>query len=178
MSFWIQVSTPRIRPSQGVVAEDLAAALQLMYVMETEDAVMSWNGVRIAVGYKYDLSIIIEDVLSLLLSLASDAQGEMQVLFGSDTLRGDWRCSWTNGRLEVLARWDSLAGNVESAANACARLEVGIGEFLAEWRGVLQRVASDVERSGIFVEDQQQLRILHDILNRTTGVGRLYAYNA
>ncbi|BAY41833.1 hypothetical protein NIES2111_62290 (plasmid) [Nostoc sp. NIES-2111] len=71
MSFYIQVSNPIFLYSPSEIVSDLAEAIQVIYPMETEKAFIIWNHTYIPLSYKYNLSVIIDDILPMLSDLTS-----------------------------------------------------------------------------------------------------------
>ena len=74
MYFAIQVCNPIIQVSLEKQVEYLEEAIETIFSEDTEDAYFLWNWIPIRVSYKYDLSIIIEDILILLDDLLSSEQ--------------------------------------------------------------------------------------------------------
>src|SRR5258705_95085 len=101
MRFWIQAGNPRHFPILGKDVSDLSEAIEEIFPMETEDAIIVWNQSLIPISYKYDLSVMIDDVLPMLARLLDRTSGSDQVNFGSDTFQTDWSLNWTEGDLSI-----------------------------------------------------------------------------
>ena len=58
MNFYIQASNPRaLKPS--FIEENLSAAIESVFPMNTENAILFWNHIAIPLSYKYDISYMV-----------------------------------------------------------------------------------------------------------------------
>jgi hypothetical protein len=148
MFFGIQVSAPRcVDDSQlGAEAESLKEVIEDLFEHDTEDAYLNWNGSRIALNYKYDISVIIPEILSMVDTLLECRHGTNVVQWPSNTFRATWHLSWSNGQLTILADWIQLTGRVESSLQSVSKLEVQVDDFVAEWSELLRFLASRFDR--------------------------------
>lgn len=130
--FSMQVSAPRTLNASVRDADSLADVLQEIFAHECEDAYPNWNGVRIALNYKYDVSEIIGDVVLMLDSLTERPYGECVIEWPSSSFRASWHVRWSDGRLAISADWIRVTGGIEAALRSVPRLEISIDEFIAE----------------------------------------------
>lgn len=68
--------------------------MQSIYLLDAEDAVMIWKGEEISLGYKYDVSIILEDILHMLDTLTGAESGQQRIAWPSNSFRCDWTMKW------------------------------------------------------------------------------------
>src|SRR5437016_710667 len=113
MNFEIQACNPKTRKPTEIRVEDLAAAIQAVFRLDSEDAILFWNWVPVRISYKYDLSVMIDDLLTLLNDLLSVPGGRRSVYWGSNTFQAEWHLVWADGRVAITAQWESVAGNYE-----------------------------------------------------------------
>lgn len=171
--FVIQASEPRVLPSHGPTGT-LAEALSLIFPDRTEEAYLIWNWIPVRINYKYDLSVMIDDVPDLLGKLLRETVGSHRVYWGSNSFLAEWKLAWSGGSLSVEADWKSVAGDYADLLNSRSRLEIGHQEFVWEWKALLNRVIKSVEASGIEIVNQSQLRIIREIEAKIPQFGRLY----
>ena len=175
MPFWIQVGNPTTVSSPAFRKDtDLPEALQAMFPMETEDAIVAWNHVLIPVSYKYDLSVILEDVLELLNRLVGKRRDSFSISFGSDTFQTKWQVTQVSADLRIESHWSGVSGSIEPLLNQRSLLEIPVTEFLSEWKELLRMVLDCCQRSGLSEMDCQGIRALHQMVRQIPGNGRLY----
>jgi hypothetical protein len=175
MIFAIQASRPAVLiPTEQEVA-DLAAAIQVIFPMNTEDAILTWNHIPVRIGYKYDLSVLIDDLLPLLLDVITLEEGHREISGGSDTFSVEWSIDWKKDHLSVLAKWHSVAGGYADLLNSRNKIEITRDQFLREWKSILRTLIDSFDEVKISIMDMANLEILRDIEKRITGWGELYS---
>ncbi len=152
MHFSIQAGKPKFQISNGITAEDLSEAIQIIFPMETDDASINWNGTFISMSYKYDLSVMIDDLLPLLLSVQVSDEGQYRVHFGSNTFNTEWQISWKSDELLLNAHWEENFEDLNLVEKNCSRLKISRTTFLKEWNGVLENLRQSVESSGVSIK--------------------------
>jgi len=65
-NFHIEPGTPEHCTVDGGLARDLGDAIQAAFPLETEDAQLVWHRLSVPLSYKYDFSVIIEDIIAML----------------------------------------------------------------------------------------------------------------
>src|SRR5882757_2636902 len=103
MRFWIQAGNPRSLPLLGKDVSDLSEAIEEVFPMMTEDAIIVWNRSFIPISYKFDLSVIIDELLPLLTRLLDTSGGCDQIRFGASAFYTTWDLTWTADDLEISA---------------------------------------------------------------------------
>jgi hypothetical protein len=169
MKFAIQVCNPTITYPHNRMVSDLAEAIETIFPMNTEDAFLLWNLVPIRLNYKYDVSVLIDDILPLLQTMLSQAEGNYQVSWGSDTFQADWSLNWSQDQLTIQTVWHQVTGHYEDLLNSRPELVIEYDKFLHEWDGLLRKVSESLYRVGIKVEDQDQLSLLYTIQGKLAG---------
>jgi hypothetical protein len=174
MSFVIQVGNPIVLDRHTVVAADVADALQRIFPMDTEAAILIWNRVPVRLSYKYDVSVIIDDVLPMIDAVLSSPSGAYQAGWGSNSFNGRWTLHWGAGSIALYATWLSVTGDYEDLLTSRSSLTIARNAFLREWQSLLSTVARALERSGIQITDQAGRQTLERIAAALPGPGVLY----
>ena len=155
--FEIKPGVPRPGEIAGGAADDLSDAVQTAFPLETDDAIVLWNGVAIPLSYKYDVSIILEDVIGMLESCRIGAARTIYVNFGSDTFNADWTVQLREDSVAVTAVWNSVVGDREAELNKCSTLVINRDDFTSQWLGVLCRAIEGVKAARIRIRDESLL---------------------
>ncbi|MBE9117232.1 hypothetical protein IQ249_15130 [Lusitaniella coriacea LEGE 07157] len=175
MNFCIQVSNPVFLYSPNEIASDLAEAIQVIFPMETEKVFIVWNCIYIPLSYKYDISVIIDDILPMLSDVTNKKKGSYRVFFGSDTFNAEWNLSWYDESIYISAKWNNLAGNlVDLALSNCSKLETKIEIFLSEYKKLLQQLSIAVEKSELSIVEQESYKLMLDLQASIKNYGSLY----
>jgi len=175
MKFLIQISNPRTVPCKSKRFEDLSDAIQEIYPMYTEDSYIQWNHIPISLDYKYDISIIIIDILEMIKTLLASEQGSYEVTFGSNTFCADWKLKWDGGEIQIESDWAGVSGNIEKILNERSKLNINKKQFLAEWKMLLQRLITDLDNPEVSFEDSHEWELLKELESSITDSGVLYS---
>lgn len=156
MSFWIQTGNPALQ-DVDVVADNMADAITMLYPLDTDQLILSWNLVPIALTYCEDVQVLVDDIVVLLEQLRDPASESARVYWGSSTFRAEWWLRRDGTDLVVESRWDSTNGNYEFLLNDRARLTVDAVDFTREWLKVLHRLVEDVAAKSVAMENADML---------------------
>jgi|GEM_PF-1975116 len=167
MIFLIHPGNPAWQEPESPVAEDLAEAVEAVFSMETEDAVMVWGNQAVPVSYKYDMSVIAEDVIFMLECLRAENRGEETFFFSSDTFSSEWLMKWDDSRLFIDPTWNSVSENRHGELNAVGAAEVSVSHFVGQWTMVLEKIYEAVLMSGVTMEDRKNFDALGSLLGYT-----------
>ncbi len=177
-SFAIQVGNPLVDRSIAGIFQDLSDVVQEAFHWPTEDAILYWNRIPVRISYKYDLYVMMDDILPTLGEVLNTEEGSSYVRWASNTFDGAWDIQWRQGCITVVAKWNKIVGGYEKVLQDQPQIEVTVDEFLAEWRGLLGKVLEAVDREGVDVEDRTNLDILKHIMASVPRYGQLYAHSA
>ncbi len=161
-------------PSYHIVeCEDmlsLSEYIESIFSMYAEDAIMRWNGICVPIGYKYDLSYMIDDILIILDDLFSKSYGKRMVAWLPDTFRSNWNIFWNKEDVAVDASWWTVVGNegVEIKLNQNRRVLMGRKQFVAEWQKLLAVVVSIIKDDGSCKVKREELDRLFCVFERAT----------
>jgi hypothetical protein len=172
MSLVVQTGEPHVLTTREVVP-DLQGALQTIYPMATERAILFWNGIPVRLDYKYDLSLMLDELLRMVLVLSDPHEHELGISWGSDTFTAVWQMEWGGDRLLVRSGWESIGGGYERLLNSRHELEMSRRQFMAEWKMLFLKIADAIDRSGITIS-AEVLNKLVDTAAQIPGRGWLY----
>lgn len=165
MDFWIQASNPKGTGAYDAEDGNLGEAVETAFPLNTESAVVVWHHLYIALSYKYDLSVMIIDLMSMLRTLTRPGPGTHEVQWASNTFLSHWVLQWSaEGELAIDAEWTSVVGVPEYVLNRTGGVCIRKSQFLAEWKEVLGRVLATLTASGYEdakVAGLSELRLLH-----------------
>lgn len=176
-SFIIQANNPFVQIPLQKEYEQISSAIQNIFPMETEDLILRWNRMPIKVEYKYDLSILIDDIIYMLEKLIFESKGEYRVGWGSDTFRGSWQLTWENNIITIKSIWDSIVGNYIDALNKENKIQLELNNFISEWKIVLKKIIESFEKAGIVItEERDLLNKMYEIESKIPKYGKLYSH--
>lgn len=121
-SFAIQASQPRTEASYDPDDESLCDAVQSTFPLRTESMLIVWNGVYIPLGYKCDVSFIVDDGLDLLDAMLTSATGRRTIHWPSNTFASSWVVEWDPSNVVIEATWRAVVGGTEACSRQVARL--------------------------------------------------------
>ncbi|WP_405288860.1 hypothetical protein [Methanobrevibacter sp.] len=148
MNFVIQASKPRISGEYNLGDRDISEAIETIFPMNTESAILQWNCISIPLSYKYDISYMIWDILNLLEQLQTEPQGMMMIQWLPDTFRVDWKIVWKDNQMTIKSYWESVVGGLEELLNQKPVISLKIDNFLYEWKEVLYTLICALKDSG------------------------------
>lgn len=172
--FSIQASNPRALSSFQAEDEGLVDAIQTVFPLESEFAFIIWNWVYVPVSYKYDFSLMIEDVINLLEAMMAASNGELAISWASNTFSATWKVSWEQ-ETTVAATWDSTLGDTASLLRERSSLTVPTQDFIAEWKRPLELVGNALVTAGYKARELPGLERLVRVSQRIPRYGVLYS---
>lgn len=149
-------------------------AIELSTELHQEHLIIYWNHVAIPVSYKYDLSVIVDDILELIEFLLDENATEKTLQWASNTFRASWVLRKDKDQLTIDSNWESISGNIEPLLNERSTLEISLADFLAEWKEVLKVSYSLVEDCSGDAEFEATKSQILNYINNIPGEGLLY----
>lgn len=147
-------------PTQAGVKDprdtSLGEALESCFPDSVDGARLWWNGVSVPLSYKYDLSIIIHDVVALVRWLRTSTQGTFSICWPSNTFRTDWQLALAGGRVQITASWRSVSaqeGPLEDALNAAPVVEADQAALMNQWAALLRLAHHRLHDTGYTPEE-------------------------
>jgi hypothetical protein len=173
MSFYIQASNPTFYSPTESYDDSLKEVIEAIFPYEAEYAFIVWNGFPISLRYKYDVGMIINDVLSIInLLLFSEVQ-VCQVKLDCFAFSTLWQMKWSDDSLTIASEWFRTSGKYEDWLNKYNQIEIKKSTFIAEWKMLLQVVIKAIEETNRKV-DYKSLRNLYKTESEITRFGRKY----
>ena len=172
MCFAIQASNPTTLEARDD-STTLSDAIESVFPLNTEDAILKWNYIFVPLGYKYDMCLLIDDVLNIITEMHTHPQGSLTVTWPSSTFLATWRMTWAAGTLDVHAEWFDVVGSTETLLTSRPDLKIGIDDFIAEWKRPLQIIESALTAAG-YDESLPGLGLLRATIANIVGEGELY----
>jgi hypothetical protein len=172
MKFFVQASDPQ---TSCFMSEDdltLAEAIETIFPLHTDFAILVWNDVYVPLTYKYDISIIINDVLIMLASLIASEKGSTTIHWPSNTFRARWILTWSAAELVIISSWESVIGGTEFLLNKAPVLTIEKKVFLSEWVNLLRKVSNSVLTRSGSIDPTPVLADLDSVLNRIISEGK------
>lgn len=178
MTFWIQASSPRITGVADPDDRDITTALQGVFPLWTEHALLVWNHAFVPLSYKLDLSIMSMDVLEMLALLLDREAGTHDIAWPSNSFRVDWTLAWSGSQLFVDATWDVVLGRLQPVLADAGSITVERGQFLGEWKAVLDQMYRGLTTCGYSQDRVEGMRQLDAIRRRIPQHGVLYSQSS
>jgi hypothetical protein len=178
MVFYIQISNPEFNKDINIAsAETLSEAIEDIFPMETEDAIINWNGTRIPLSYKYDISCICEDIIEMAERLLVEKKGNIQIEWPSNTFRATWDLTWEGNEIECSAIWHDVSGNMEEVLNCKNQISMSLDDFLSEWGSIIRKITDCLLASGFNHIKLPILERMKTINDKIKSPGTLYRLN-
>lgn len=177
-SFAIQASQPRTEASYDPDDESLCDAVQSTFPLRTESMLIVWNGVYIPLGYKYDVSFIVDDGLDLLDAMLTSATGRRTIHWPSNTFASSWVVEWDPSNVVIEATWRAVIGGTEAMLEASGPVTGPVDAFTCEWKRPLEIVDAAVRSAGYSEQQIPRLALLSSVAKRIPGYGQLYVARA
>jgi hypothetical protein len=176
MTFHIQLSNPVTSSYiEDDNVESLGEVIEDLFQLDTEDAFICWNGISIALSYKYDISVIISDILDMLKEITSSSSGNITVNWPSNTFRAEWDIAWVDDELTCKSNWKSVSGSIESILNQHSVVTTTTTNFINEWGSLLNYLANCLTRAGVKIEHLEEAKVLAKLQPKILKSGRLYS---
>ncbi|MGC4070805.1 MAG: hypothetical protein QM784_40250 [Polyangiaceae bacterium] len=99
-------------------------------------------------SYKYDLSMMIDDVLGLVEELIARERGSREIHWPSNTFACSWWVEWAEGEVSINSEWRSVVGNVEGVLALKPKIVMKSADFIAEWKKPLERILFALTSAG------------------------------
>jgi hypothetical protein len=145
MTFTLDAGRPAFVAARDESDSTVSDAMQTVFPLE-ERALLEWNGVAFPLGYKYDLSVMLDDIVEMVLAIREAESGSFQVDWPSSGFPYQWTIGWDTSWVEVQAHARDEPGAMNLSGRE--RVRVHRGSFVAAWRALLGTVLSCLEEAG------------------------------
>lgn len=174
MEFCIQAGAPRSYVKFDEDDENLWEAIESVYPLYTENGIIIWNGIYVPISYKYDVSIMISDVIKMLQAIQENEKGDMEICWSSDTFDSLWNIKWNSSDIEITAKWNNVMGGLVEILNSKPFIKVDKKEFVFEWKMMLETIKKALNNAGYTELILPDFKDLNTILNQIPKFGKLY----
>jgi hypothetical protein len=147
MDFCIQAGAPR---SLDVFNDDdktLCEAMETVFPLFAEFAFIIWNNIYIPITYKYDISLMLDDIITMLEKLTGPS-GTYSIHWPSNTFEVTWAIEWEGNDVKIHGEWNSVIGNLEGLLSDNNNLELKKESFIYEWKGILENAYRALSKAG------------------------------
>jgi hypothetical protein len=172
--FAVQASNPRSLVAFDAEDQSLSDAIQTVFPLEAEYALIVWNWIYIPLNYKYDVSLIVDDLIELVEAISMNSNGKRVIMFPSNTFSATWDIEWNTETITIDAEWHSVLGNTEAMLALRPKVVVATTDFICEWKCLLETVAKALNNADYRCEGVAGLRRLQDIIGKLHSHGILY----
>ena len=146
MNFEIQTCNPQNKACYNNDTK-ISEAIYTIFPLETEDAILFWGDTDISLSYRYDISIMIDDIIPMMFALQSEYNGKWFVCWPSDTFAADWIFEWHGDALIITTSWYGEL-TVESYLNGHNVLHIDKQKFLGEWKKIIDILIKNLLECG------------------------------
>ena len=153
MCFSIDTGQPGIIGGQVATYRDCSEAIEDMFEWPTNEAYIVFGEYTIQVMYKYDLCVMIDDIIDMIHQLDVRNSGNCNIEFGSSSFRTGWELSWNEDDLGITAHWESIVCNPKDLVGKTTNISVSKMLFIKEWLKILQVIKSAFDQNQFIVED-------------------------
>ena len=175
MKLYIQTSAPQTTEIYDGEDETIGEALETIFPLFTEDAILFWNHIAIPLSYKYDISVMFADILALVAKVAELNSGTSEIYWPSDTFACKWRVRWSQKEVRIdCIEWASVTGGLESTLAESGIVECTRDQFLAEWKRLFEVIERALAESGYHAQQLPEMTQLSMLKNKISGSGVLY----
>jgi len=170
MEFRLQASNPRTLLATNPDDTKIDEAMETVFPMLAEDAIMVWAGVHIPLDYKYVISWMFSDILIMLGKLLTETTGQWCNRWPVQEFEVTWKMAWDGDRLEIHSEWQSTPNFTESIlAGRPSTIVVNKSDFVAEWKQPLCIIEQAIRKAGY---DESQLVDLSELRRMIDAIPR------
>jgi hypothetical protein len=173
MEFAIQVNNPKYFSCKDENSSTINEILQDIFPLCTESCILYWNHVCVPIGYKYDISVIFDDIVCMVEEILNNETGDLCIHWPSSTFRTDWMLLWDASTIAIESTWEGVMGGrlVENMLNSVGKLKIGKLEFLREWKMLIIKIVEILSECGTSVPG---IKETSELIERIDGKGILY----
>lgn len=141
----------------------LGEIVESIFPLNTEFAILIWNDIYIPMTYKYDVSVILDDLMTMLTLMMNSEHGKRVIHWPSNTFHAKWNLEWSANIVTIFANWESVIGGTEDLLNSVPDLSLEKQVFISEWGNILDTILNSiygVQNLNISQVDLSQLQFL------------------
>ena len=175
MKFCIQTGNPRSHKEYNKEDKNLWEAIESIYSLNNEKAFIIWNNLYVPLCYKYDISIMMSDILNMLQSIQEEEKGGLRISWPSDTFDAIWNITWNHSDINISSRWNNITGGIEQILNERNTIVIPKESYISEWKKLLETVRKALLNAGYTGIILPEITKLILVESRINGYGELYS---
>jgi hypothetical protein len=163
--FKINLAEPTTFLKRDLNDSTLFEAIETVFPNMNDYFQIIWNGVEIDMSYKYDLDVIIIDMIDILFDMNSKDSGSFKLDWPSSSFDSTWILKWESSRLEIESIWRSASGNINEL-NKRNILKTDLDSFKLELMKPLTLVYDTLIKAG-YTRDSLRYFVKLEVLTQT-----------
>lgn len=164
--FKVQISNPKINNVFNPEDTNLEEAIESIFPLENEYAFIIWDNIFIPLSYKYDVSTIINDVITLVDELETNINGEIEIHWASNNFAAVWEISYNKDIVWLSSKWNDVLGKgIKETLNVNSNIQVDKHSFIEQWKLLLSTVCFSLVKCGYNNSNLIDFRMLDEIVS-------------
>ncbi len=143
--FSIRAGAPACLPVHDAEDSTISDAIQTVFPLET-CSTLDWGGIEMSLSYKYDLSVMADDIVQMLLAMQGSPSGTFRVDWPSTGFPYHWALKWEPSVVEIHATARPEPGAEDLTGRES--VQTSKSSFVAGWQEILRTIVSCLEASG------------------------------
>ncbi len=169
MEFMIQAGHPQTTGIRSEEDDRLEKAMKTIFPTYAEYAIMIWRDVAIPISYRYDIPLMIGDILDMINDMSKNETGSRHISWVPVFFKCSWNLVWNREMVDIMSVWENVALTPSGILNERSRMITNKEEFVAEWKMVLHNIQRGLLECGYELED---LKDYSDFVRVYKGMGR------
>lgn len=145
--FKIQISNPITINKRNRNISDIVSAIQAIFPLDNEYCFIAWNHIFIPVSYKYNISIMIKDIIRII-NFIKNEEKYLEFHWASNSFFALWKMECTSNSVIIDSTWKQVLGGLTELLQKKPILEVDKQEFMKEWTTLALFVKTKLENAG------------------------------
>ncbi|HZN96441.1 MAG TPA: hypothetical protein VFB61_01765, partial [Gemmatimonadales bacterium] len=129
--FDLEARSPGCSGSRDESDSTLSDAVQTIFSAD-DYAVMAWGAQEFRLGYKYDIGMMIDDIIEMILAIRKGDAGSFEVDWPSSGFPYLWSIKWNAADVEIVARARDEPGAVGRVGRESVRIDRA--DFVRAWQ--------------------------------------------
>jgi hypothetical protein len=172
--FTVQTGNPEIQKEPKVDTTEFFELFKGVFLQETEEVIINWNGQRLHLNYRHDVPNILLGIVEMVSAVLGAREGEYLADFGLGSWITDWSLKWSKRSMEATVSWFPDGSFPFSELNKHQVLYTTTESFVAEWGELFRAVDVSLSRAGVDFSRYNLLQKMRELLSEIHKRGRLY----
>jgi len=150
-----QISNPKTTGLFDPNDSTLEEALETIFPLETEYAFLVWDHIFIPLSYKYDISIMIGDLIRIFHFIKDENERSIEIHWGANTFATIWSIVKLPSFLIIKSTWFDTLGRLKDVLNNNSEIKVDALHLAHEIKVMLAFLKDCLEKAGYVLFAQQ-----------------------